>query len=84
MNEQQLKDAIEKKRGTTSYGIWTIGITNDPKRRKDEHEADGKSIASWSDWRADTEQIARDVEKHFLAKKMKGGGGDNPTHVYVF
>jgi hypothetical protein len=37
-------------------------------------------------WQADSEGIARDVEKYFLGKGMKGdtGGGENPTYVYIF
>lgn len=86
MNEAQLKSAIERKKGSTSYSIWTIGITNDPERRKNEHENEGENVTHWSHWRADSESIARKVEGHFLDKGMKGGGGggENPRYVYVF
>ena len=86
MNEAQLKSAIERKRGSTSYSIWTIGITNDPERRKNEHENEGRNVTHWSHWSADSESIARKVETHFLDKGMKGGGGggENPRYVYVF
>lgn len=84
MNESELKTAIAL--GITDYKIWTIGITEDPKRRKDEHEAEGKDVKYWHDWKADTEAIARSVEAYFLDKGMKGstGGGDHPTYVYRF
>lgn len=86
MNEDQLKSAIERKKGSTSYSIWTIGITNDPERRKNEHKNEGKDVRYWSHWTADSESIARKVEQHFLGKGMKGGGGggENPRYVYVF
>lgn len=86
MNESELNSAIEAKIVSTEYSIWTIGITDDPKRRRDEHEAEGETIAYWSDWKADTETITRNVEAHFLDKGMKGGtgGGEHPTYVYVF
>lgn len=86
MNKSELILAIEKKRGSTSYSIWTIGITNDPERRKSEHESDGENVDYWSQWKADSESIARDVEEYFLNKGMKGGGGggEKPTYVYVF
>jgi len=77
---------IEEHRKKYKYTSWTIGITNDNKRRKEEHKNDGKSLGFWKDWKANSEQIARNVEKYFLEKGMKGGGGggDNPTFVYVF
>lgn len=86
MNEAQLKSTIERRKGSTSYSIWTIGITNDPERRKNEHENEGKNVKYWSHWTADSESIARKVEQHFLDKGMKGGGGggENPRYVYVF
>jgi len=86
MNESKLKSAIEAKKGSSQYSIWTIGITDDPKRRRDEHEAEGKNVKYWSDWEADTETIARNVEAYFIDKGMKGGtvGGEHPTYVYVF
>jgi hypothetical protein len=86
MNKQELINTIERKRGGSDDNIWIIGITNDPERRKSEHQADGKHVNFWKHWRADSESIARDVEKHFLDKGMKGGGGggDNPRYIYIF
>lgn len=74
--ESEMKIAIERVVGTR-YSIYTIGITDDPDRRRIEHD-DPKP---WYQWRADTETIARNVEKHFLAKGMKGapGGGEHPN-----
>lgn len=82
MNEEEIKAAIERVRGTTSYSSWTIGITDDPDRRRREHN----NPRDWHQWRADTEGIARRVERHFLDKSMKGdvGGGESPNYVYVF
>lgn len=64
------------------YSVWTIGITNDPERRRSEHD----STPGWHHWDAETEDAARRIEKYFLDKGMKGdtGGGDNPTYVYMF
>jgi len=36
MNKTELIAAIEKKRGSLGYSAWTIGITNDPERRRTE------------------------------------------------
>jgi len=85
MRESEIVEAIEKRvRGSKKfdYSIWTIGITNDPERRKTEHG----DPTYWIAWKADTETNARNVESHFLEKGMKGGagGGEHPTHVYVF
>lgn len=86
MNEAELKAAIEARIGSTQCSIWTIGITDDPSRRKSEHEAEGKDVKYWRDWKADTETVARNVEAYFIDKGMKGstGGGERPTYVYVF
>ena len=52
MDESEIKDAIGTKKDCT---IWTIGITDDPDRRKSEHENDGKSVKYWKHWKADSE-----------------------------
>lgn len=64
------------------FPSWTIGITADPDRRKSEHG----NPTRWHQWKADSETIARDIEKHFIDKGMKGdtGGGFYPTWVYIF
>lgn len=85
MREDEIKRAIEKRvmsATTKDYSIWTIGITDDPERRKKEHD----NPKHWMQWKADTETIARNVEKYFLDKGMKGstGGGEHPNHVYIF
>jgi len=80
MRESEIIEAIEK--SVRYYSVWTIGVTDDPKRRRGEHS----NPEYWYDWKADTETIARNVEKHFLDKGMKGatGGGEYPTYVYIF
>ncbi len=64
------------------YSAWTIGVTDDPQRRRREHG----NPNVWHDWDADTEQAARNVEAYFLAKAMKGGGGGlgSADYVYIF
>ena len=80
MSKSEIIEAIEK--SVSNYLAWTIGITDAPKRRKSEQG----NPRYWRYWKADTETIARNVEKHFLYKGMKGGGGggDHPTFVYMF
>jgi len=79
-SESQIISEMESKVG--NYGVWTIGITDDPGRRKGEHG----NPTMWHQWQAATETSARQIEKHFLAKGMKGaaGGGITPNWVYIF
>ena len=98
MKTQYIVDEINKKVGNMTiknnpnptwsekYAYWTIGITNDLERRKKEHEYDKEDVTYWRSWPADTEEIARTAENHFLKYGMKGGGGGgtNPIHVYIF
>ena len=81
MEESEILSAIEQIVGK-KYSIWTIGITDDPDRRRIEHD----NPKFWHQWRADTETIARNVEKYFLDKGMKvsPGGGESPNYVYIF
>ncbi len=88
MNETQLVAAIDGyiHGFSIGYGAWYVGITDDPVRRKQEHEAEGQKVGYWRHWHADSESMARKVEQYFLGKGCKGGpgGGDHPTYVYVF
>ena len=83
--EIEIKSNIVSKVGTTNYSIWKIGITADPDRRRQEHARDGKDTSHWSNWLADSEMIAREAERYFVEKGMKGdvGGGVNPRYVNV-
>ena len=82
MTEAELIHAIELARGGMGYEAWTIGITDDPGRRKAEH---GNPVG-WRSWQADSGLTARQVERGFRDKGMKGspGGGTTPTYVYIF
>ena len=82
MTEPALILAVEIARGGLGYEAWTIGITDDPGRRKAEHG----NPASWRSWQADSELTARRVEQGCRDQGMKGspGGGTAPTSVYNF
>lgn len=62
MNESEIKSVIEKI--VNYYPAWTIGITDDPERRRTEHG----NPKVWHHWKADTEAIARNVEEYFIKK----------------
>jgi hypothetical protein len=79
-SETQIISEIE--RAVVTYSYWTIGITADPERRKQEHN----NPSFWRHWDAESESSARSIEKYFLDKGMKGdtGGGTYPHYVYIF
>ena len=79
-SELAIKAAIEGI--IVSPSNWTIGVTDDPTRRKSEHG----NPTHWHQWDADTETAARNVEKYFLDKGMKGSGGGSggADYVYIF
>jgi predicted GIY-YIG superfamily endonuclease len=83
--ESEIKTAIQGVVGS-NYSSWYIGITANPKQRREQHEADGKDTKYWREWKADSETAARNIEAYFLEKGMKGGegGGDKPTYVYIY
>lgn len=88
MQRMEINAAIEscvKHANPQEYRLWTIGITNNPERRKEEHGAK-ENIKFWKTWAADSEADARAIEQYFLDKGMKGGsgGGESPNHVYIF
>ena len=89
MTKQQIIKSIESHIRRKSflkyfwgYEFWTIGITENPPERKIAH----KHPEKWKVWQANTAKVARDIEKYFIKKGMKGGtgGGKNPIYVYVF
>ncbi len=69
-----------------AYKHWTIGVTDDPDRRRGEHKAIGRTVAWWHHWDADDERIAKVVERHFRAMGMKSDVGvhGSPGYVYVY
>ena len=82
MNESEIESEIERTIAGSSYPRWTIGVTDDPDRRGTEHE----SPRFWHQWKADTETIARNIEKHFSNKGMKGtpSSGEHPNYVLIY
>ena len=86
MNKPEIISAIKNRTSGTKYSIWTIGVTDDPTNRKSQHSNDGENVRYWTQWKADSESVGREVEKYFLDKGMKGdtGGGGNAGYVYMF
>ena len=88
MTSQQIIQEINNHLTTSPkqyYSDYYIGITNDIERRLfDEHNVP-RNGHWWIHRIADSETHARDAEKHFLDKGMKGGtGGGGTDCVYVY
>ena len=74
-----------KKVSAVEYSLWTIGVTDDPEIRREEHEGNGKDVNDWEHWIADSKRATREVEKHFIDLGMQGvGGGGDAEYVYIF
>lgn len=75
-------EAIVKKYDPAKYSVWTIGVTDDPVQRKKDHD----NPKDWHQWNGSSEEVARNVESHFIKKGMKGGTGGkgNADYVYIF
>ena len=81
-----LNDKLTKSPNTTN-GQWYVGIASDVKDRlfSDHNVSETEDI--WAYKEADTDEIARSVEQHFLNTELDGGpgGGDEGTRiVYVY
>jgi len=74
MTEPEIMSAIESYVGEL-YSIWTIGVTDRSDERKQEHAREGKDVSCWHQLDASTKEVARRIEKYFLDKGCKGGGG---------
>ena len=85
MTEQEIISAIEG-HIAGRYPSWTIGVTDRPNERKQEHERAGRDVSCWHHWDASTESVARRIERCFVDKGCKGAGGGtgNANYVYIF
>jgi hypothetical protein len=80
--EAEITAAIEKIVGGRRINVWTIGTTDNIELRREAH---GRPTI-WHYWHADTEAIAKKVEKHFRDLGMKGftgTSGENAHNVYI-
>ena len=67
-----------------SYSDWYAGIASDPKDRLfNDHRVDEKADC-WIFRDCGSDGVARNVERHFLAKRCQGGdgGGDYQTKYF--
>ncbi len=78
MNKEAIIKAIDEhiqSSGRSSYSDFYIGITNDIERRLFGEHRVNKEGMWWIYAQADTAEIARETEKHYLDLKMRGGTG---------
>ena len=81
-----LNNKLEKHPATTN-SQWYVGIASDPEDRLFKDHKVSKTQDKWAHDKADTEKIARSVEKRFLDAGCDGGpgGGDaGSKFVYVY
>lgn len=87
MEKPQIISEIKKRvlRKKNDYTLWTIGITDTPKSRKDQHRDNGKDVSEWADWSIHSESDAREIEEYFLDQGMMGDTeGGSVKYVYIF
>ena len=83
MTGKEIVSQIEAWREDIPYRYFYIGITDNIQERLfNYHQPD----SGHNYFQADTEEIARSVERYFLKKGMQGdtGGGKQPIYVYVY
>ena len=71
---------------TGDYSSWTIGISDTPKIKKDQHDNEGKDVDNWKDWSTDSKKDALYIEGKFLDKGMRGDAGEDgkASYLYIF
>ena len=70
-----------------NYSQWYVGIAADPRERLFNDHAVKEKGDAWIYRQCTTSDVARSVEKHFLAQGMKGGSGggdENSDYVYAY
>ena len=88
MTEDEILDSINKHVSQCGWGRhgWYAGITDDRDRRLfTEHKVDKENDA-WISCPADSEAVAREVERSLVAGQFHGGtgGGPHPAIVYAY
>ena len=77
------------KRDPEDFPNWYGGITANPKERLfDDHNVNEDDKNEWICERAESSQVAREVERYFIEKKGTqggpGGGDDRSLFVYAY
>lgn len=80
--KSDIKNFISKNGG--SYSDWYVGITEDPKRRLEQHGAKD----AWIYRQAASDEVARRIEKYFVevlgTDGAPGGGDEDAVYVYAY
>lgn len=90
MTYNEIINEFEKhlsKSGRRYYNEFYVGVTNDPERRMFMEHRVSKDKQWYICLTADTSNIAREVEKHYLDLGMRGaagGGDDSARYIYAY
>lgn len=80
--KQEIKAHIDKE--GSAYSNWYVGITNNIDRRSNEHNVD-RELSWWIYRTANSDEIARKIEKYFIGLGTDGGdGGGDETSKIVY
>jgi hypothetical protein len=89
-SKQDIVNAIEtyiQRCSGNYYREFYVGISDDARNRLFNEHSVNEENGCWIYDTASSHQAARDIEKHFIAKGMKGGdggGSDRSDMVYVY
>jgi len=82
MNEKEIMALLKSE--ITIPLIWSIGVTNNPGKEKE----DRGNPEYWRQWEADDEMTARRIERHLLdngcKKAWSNGNSHDARHIYAF
>lgn len=86
MTYKEIEQVFLERTQRSNYSFWTVGVTDNPNERENQHTLEKGRIKSWTHCPTDNESIGRDIEKHFIALGMQGGtgGGGTASYVYIF
>lgn len=73
---------------TDNISNWYVGVSEEPRKRLESHGVKLKPAnTSWIYREASNDDIAREVEEHFLNKGAdggEGGGDEDARYIYAY
>jgi hypothetical protein len=84
MNYRELIAAVNKRVGPTPFNLWTIGMTDDSDKRRQQLIDERTDCSCWRDWEADSEKVATSILEHFQNKGMKSEVNGTKKSKYIY
>lgn len=90
MDYNSIINAIESyiAKNSNDYRIWYVGIAKDPDTRLFNDHNVQRNMDAWTYCPADSDAVARQVEKFFIEQRGTdggpGGGDESSTSVYAY